>query len=140
MCRIRPFCGKISGREFHFVREEDPLAKNVVVLVRQEGLGSVAPEDGDFGVDMFDRFLHSLEGQPVKPAAIFLYTTGVKLACAGSRAVFGLKMMAGMGVRIGICRTCLEHYGLLDKVAAGEVLTMSEISRALMDADQVITV
>jgi hypothetical protein len=116
------------------------LAKNVVILVRQEGLGSVAVEDGEFGIDMFDRFLHALEGQPLKPAAICLYTAGVKLACAGSKAVFGLKMMAGMGVRIVSCRTCLDHYGLLDKVAAGETATMSDISRILMEADHVITV
>jgi hypothetical protein len=116
------------------------LAANVVLLVRQEGLGSVAPEDAVFGVEMFDRFLHSLEGKPVKPAAICLYTLGVKLACEGSKAVFGLKMMEGMGVRVLICKTCLDYYGLLGKVAAGEVRTMSEISQILLEADSVVTI
>lgn len=119
---------------------EVEVTKRVVLLVRQEGLGSVAPEDGQFGVDMFDRFIHSLEGQAIKPHAICLYTQGVKLACEGSKAVFGLKMVEGMGVQIFICKTCLDHYGLLDKVVAGEVRSMVEISKLLMEADHVVTV
>jgi hypothetical protein len=116
------------------------VAKNIVILVRQEGLGSVASMDEPFGLEMFDRFIHSLEGQAVKPQALLFYTQGVKLACEGSHAVFGLKMLAGMGIRVLICRTCLEHYGLLEKVAVGEVSNMAEISKFLMAADHVITV
>ncbi len=116
------------------------MAKNVVILVRQEGLGSVGATDGQFGLDMFDRFIHALEGQPQKPQAICLYTQGVKLACEGSKAVFGLKMIQGMGVRIFICKTCLDHYGLLDQVAVGEVRGMAEIAQTLLEADHVITV
>src|SRR4030042_2651372 len=115
------------------------MAKNTVILVRQEGLGRVAPTDEPFGLEMFDRFIHSLEGQAVKPQAILFYTLGVKLACEGSHALFGLRMLAGMGVRILICKTCLEHYGLLDKVAIGEVSNMAEISNLLLEADHVVT-
>ncbi len=114
--------------------------KNVAVLVRQEGLGNVAPEDAWFGMDMLDRFLHALEGQATKPSTICLYTNGVKLACAGSKLVFALKMMEGLGVRILICRTCLEHFALLDKVSVGMVSTMADITKILMEADHVITV
>ena len=116
------------------------MAKDVVILVRQEGLGSVGATDAQFGLDMFDRFIHALEGQTVKPRAICLYTQGVKLACEGSKVLFGLKMICGMGVQIFICRTCLDHYGLLDKVAVGEVRGMSEIAQTLLEADHVITV
>lgn len=116
------------------------MAKNTVILVKQEGLGSVAPEDKDFGLEMFDRFLHALESQAKKPHAICLYTSGVKLACTGSPAIFGLKMIQGLNVRVLICKTCLEHYGLLDRVEVGEISNMVEISRALMEASHVVTV
>jgi hypothetical protein len=114
--------------------------KDVVVLVTKDGLGNVAPGDEAFGLEMFDLFIHSLEGQPDKPRTFCLYTQGVKLACEGSRAVFGLKMIEGMGVRILICKTCLEHFGLLDKVAVGEISNMAAISRCLMQCDHVVTV
>jgi hypothetical protein len=89
---------------------------------------------------MFDRFIHSLEGQTSKPQAICLYTTGVRLACEGSKALFGLKMLQGLGIRILICKTCLEYFGLAEKVAVGEISNMSEISNLLMNADHVVTI
>jgi sulfur relay (sulfurtransferase) complex TusBCD TusD component (DsrE family) len=116
------------------------VKKNVVVLVRQEGLGSVAPSDAEFGVEMFDRFLHALEGQEIKPQAICFYTQGVKLVCKGSKVVFGLKMIQGMGVQIFSCKTCLEYYGLLEEVAVGEVRGMAEILKTTMEADSVVTI
>ena len=88
---------------------------------------------------MFDRFLHTLESQPVKPQAICFYTDGVKLACHGSPAVPGLQLIEGMGVRLLICRTCLDYFRLTGKVAVGQISTMSEILKTLMAADKVIT-
>jgi hypothetical protein len=116
------------------------VARNVVILVKHEGLGRVGPDDHTFGLEMFDLFIHSLEGQTQKPQAICFYTLGVKLVCEGSKAVFGLKMMHGMGVRILICKTCLDHFRLADKVAVGEVSSMTEISTLLMEADLVVTI
>lgn len=141
--RIHPPGTRAKVQMFFFDRPllwRTEVAKNVVILVRQDGLGSVAPADAEFGLDMFDRFIHSLEGQPNKPQAICLYTQGVKLACEGSKAVFGLRMIQGMGVRILICKTCLDHYALVDQVAVGEVSSMAEISKLLMEADHVVTV
>ncbi len=116
------------------------MDKNVAVLVRQEGLGGVATADAAFGLAMFDRFLHALESQAAKPKSICFYTEGVKLVCDGSKAVLGLKLMQGMGVSIFSCRTCLEYYGLLDKVAVGEIRSMAEIAELLLKADLVVTV
>ena len=116
------------------------MAQKIVVIVRQEGLGRTGPQDSAFSIDMFDRFLHTLESQPVKPVAICFYTDGVKLTCEGSRAIPGLHLIQGMGVRLLICRTCLEYFGLMGKVAVGEISTMTEIVKALTDADSVITV
>jgi hypothetical protein len=116
------------------------LAQKIAFVVRQEGLGHVGPQDGAFAVDMFDRFLHTLESQPVKPLAICFYTDGVKLTCEGSRAVPGLQLIQGMGVRLLICRTCLEYFSLVDRVSVGEISTMTEIVKTLMEADSVVTV
>lgn len=116
------------------------MSKRIVVLVRQAGLGQVAVADRAFGVEMFDRFLHTLETQPVKPEAICFYTEGVKLTVEGSRAVPGLQLIEGMGTRLLICRTCLEYYGLMEHVAVGEISTMTEIVKLLSSADSVLTV
>jgi len=114
--------------------------KNLVILVTQEGLGHVDSADRRFGVEMFDRFLHALEGEAMRPTTICFYTNGVKLVCEGSPALLGLGLLQGMGVRLVVCRTCLEHFQMADKVKVGEVGGMNDIVELLFDADSVVTV
>ena len=112
----------------------------LVLLVTREGLGQVGAADRQFGLEMFDRLLHAWESQPIKPHTICFYTDGVKLVCDGSPALLGLRMLQGQGVRLLACRTCLEHFHLIDKVALGEVGGMNDIVRLLTDVDSVVTV
>jgi hypothetical protein len=116
------------------------MGRNVVVLVRQNGLGTVRTEDQDFAAAMFEKFLHTLESQPARPTAICFYTEGVRLACTGSQVLFALKLIQGMGVRLVLCSSCLDRYGLKESVEVGEVRGMNEIVPLLLSADSVITV
>jgi hypothetical protein len=114
--------------------------KEIVILATREGLGHFPAENKEFGLAVLDRYLHTLEGQPVKPHAICFYTEGVKLVCADSPVVMCLKLLEGMGVRMIACRTCLEKFGLADKLAVGEMGTMSDIVGLMHHADSVITI
>jgi sulfur relay (sulfurtransferase) complex TusBCD TusD component (DsrE family) len=116
------------------------MKKKVVVIVRQEGLGNVNPQDRQFGRDMFDRFLHTLEGQALKPHAICFYTEGVKFTCEESPVLFSLRLLERMGVQVVSCTSCLEYYGLESKLLAGEKGTMKDIVQLALEADSVITV
>lgn len=116
------------------------MNKDVVILVRQEGLGVVEQQEREFGLEMFERFLHTLESQPRKPSAICFYTAGVKLVCDGSPVIPALRLIEGMGVRLLSCRSCLEYYGLKDRLLVGETGGMNDILRLLLEADHVVTV
>ena len=116
------------------------MSKKTVVIVRQDGLGSVRSQDVQFGREMFDKFLHTLEGQSPKPHAICFYTEGVRLTCEGSPVLFSLQMLARMGVRIVICTSCLEYYKIESRVAVGEKGTMRDIVQLAVEAGSVITV
>ena len=116
------------------------MEKNVVVLVRQEGLGSTAAQDRKFALEMFDKFLHTIETQAVKPRAICFYTEGVKLVVEGSPVVPGLKLLEGLGIRLLVCKSCIEYYGLASKVAVGKIGGMNDILKLLLEADSTITV
>jgi hypothetical protein len=111
-----------------------------VVLVTQEGLGKVDASDRQFGLEMLDRFLHALESRMDKPHAICFYTNGVKLVCEGSFVLLSLKVLQGMGVRLIACKTCLEHFGLSDRLAVGEISGMNNIVEVLMTAESVISI
>jgi hypothetical protein len=116
------------------------VESDTVVLVRQAGLGMVETGDREFGLQMFDRFLHALETQPNKPRAICFYTEGVKLICEGSPVVPALRLIEAMGIRLAVCTSCLEYYGLRQKLAAGQACGMNDILKLLMDAGKVISV
>jgi len=84
-------------------------------------------------------FLHTLnEVEPLPDTLIFI-NTGVKLTIEGSPVVEDLKALEGKGVEILICGTCLNYFGLSDKVAVGTVSNMYTIAEKLLRAGKVIS-
>ena len=81
-----------------------------------------------------------MEGAPEKPAAICFATEGVKALVKGSPIELGLKILAEAGVRVVACGTCVEKYGVGDRLALGEIAGMQEIVRLMGEADKVISV
>lgn len=114
--------------------------ENTVILVTRQSLGTVSERDAAFGLQMLDKFFHTLESRTSRPRAICFYTEGVKLVTRGSPLELALKLLADMGVAMVACQTCLQHYGLQDQVAVGTVGGMPDIMALLSEADKVITV
>ena len=111
-----------------------------VILVTKMHLGHVQDGDMDFGIEMLDKFFHALESPEGRPAAICFYTEGARAVCEGSPYLLGLQLLEGLGVRLLICQSCLERYGLRDSVAVGEVGGMNDIVALLARADSVVTI
>lgn len=116
------------------------MTDNTVILVTKQGLGTTAAGDEAFGSEMLDKFFHTLESRSEKPKAICFYTEGVKVVCEDSPHLLGLRLLERLGVRMLVCRTCLDYYGIADKLSAGETGGMTEIVQVLSEADKVITV
>lgn len=57
----------------------------------------------------------------------------------GSPILEQLRALEAKGVRLIVCSTCLEHYGLTDKVQVGIVGAMTDIIEAQVKASKVIT-
>ena len=49
------------------------------------------------------------------PGAICFYTSGVKMVVEGSPVLDVLQSLESRGVRLIICKTCLDYYGLARK-------------------------
>lgn len=114
--------------------------QDAIVLVTRHGLGSVAEGDEGFGLDMLDKLFHTLEKRGEAPAAICFWTEGVRAVCEGSPVLLGLRLLEGMGSRIVACGSCLDRYGLRDRLAVGEVGGMDEIVALLAQGGRVVTV
>ena len=84
-------------------------------------------------------YLELLYEHDLLPAAICFDTDGVKLAMEGSPVIEALQALEEKGVRLVLCGTCLNHYGLADKVRVGIVGGMPDIIEVQWRAEKVIT-
>jgi intracellular sulfur oxidation DsrE/DsrF family protein len=111
--------------------------KSIVILVTNDGLGRADPA---LRHKMMSIFLKLLDSSGVLPSQICFYTEGVKLVVQGSPILAELRAVEAKKVELIVCRTCLEYFGLEDRVAVGIVGGMTDIVEAMWKADSVITV
>ena len=83
-------------------------------------------------------FIFALTQQEHLPSAILFYNGGARLTCEDSASLEDLKNLASLGVEILTCGTCLNHYGLTDKLAVGDVTNMYVITEKQMQADLIL--
>ncbi len=109
---------------------------DTVVIVPNAGLGHAEPA---LGVRVLGNYFRTLAELGARPRAICFYTAGVKMVADDSPLLVELRALAQAGVPIVSCRTCLEHYGLIDRVAVGEVGNMAQVIELQAAAAKVIT-
>lgn len=113
-----------------------PASGQIVLAVSSDGMGR---GDDELGQVLLRNHLHVLAELNPRPDVLIFYNAGVKLAVKGSPALEDLKTLAGQGVQILLCGTCLNHFGLKDKVAVGEISNMYAISETMLNAAKVIS-
>ena len=112
-----------------------PKKKNVVVQISADHMG----EGGEkLGRNLLKGFLYAISQQDTLPATILFYNGGAHITCEGSDSLEDLKAMAEEGVEILTCGTCLDFFGLKEKLAVGEVTNMYVIAEKLSGADLII--
>lgn len=112
------------------------MDKNTVLLFTQNGIG--APPEGLQQV-LVVKYLLMLRQSGQLPGAMLFYTQGVRLVCEGSLVLEHLSALEKAGVKLIVCQTCLDYFGILDQVKVGEVLGMPQILAAMQAAANVIT-
>ena len=115
--------------------KESPFA-NAVILITREGMGSA---DVTLQHKLLNTYLSLLLENGSMPDAICFYTDGVKLVVEGSPLLELLSQIEKSGVRLIICSTCLNYFGLTDKVRVGIIGGMPDILEAQIRAHKVIT-
>ncbi|HOA23905.1 MAG TPA: DsrE family protein [Aggregatilineales bacterium] len=110
---------------------------STVLLVTRNGIGSTT--DADLQHRLAKTYFGLLAEHDILPNAICFYTDGVRLVCEGSPVLDELRALEAKGVRLIICSTCLNAFGLKDSVAVGIVGGMPDIVDAQWRADKVIT-
>jgi selenium metabolism protein YedF len=106
-----------------------------VVAVDTEAMGRGSDE---LGKTLMKGFLYAVSQLPELPKTILFYNGGAHLTVEGSASLEDLKSMEAQGVEILTCGTCLNYYGLADKLAVGGVTNMYAIVEKLAGASKVI--
>ena len=70
---------------------------------------------------------------------MLFYNGGATLTCEGSDSLEDLKSLEAQGVlQIMTCGTCLDYYGLKEKLAVGSVTNMYSIVETMAGASNII--
>ena len=110
--------------------------RDTVILLTNNGMGR-GPQD--LQLTLLGKYLELLNLQNDLPAAICFYTEGVRLVAEGSPVIEKLRALEGKGVRLIVCSTCLNYFGLVEKVKVGIIGGMGDILAAQWQASKVIT-
>ena len=92
----------------------------------------------ELGMKLTKGFLETvLEVDPL-PDKIIFYHEGAKLVTEGSPVVEIIKKIEEIGVEILICGSCLEYYGIVDKVQVGIISNAYTLLQAMTDSEKII--
>ena len=108
---------------------------NIVVAIGSDKMGC---GDEKLGKNLMKAFIFSLSQAEVHPKTMLFFNGGAHLTCEGSLSLEDLNNLKELGVKIFTCGTCLDFYGLKDKLKVGEVTNMYDIVSTMEGASLVI--
>jgi len=111
-------------------------SKSVLIQVMRDGMGVA---DQPLQHTLLRKYLQLLQENSTLPGAICFFGSGVKMVVEGSPVLDVLQSLEARGVRLIVCKTCLDYFGLLEKVRAGVVGGMGDIIAAQWLADKVVS-
>ena len=107
-----------------------------IILINRNGMGNCPQELGD---KLINLYFDVLIANNTLPDCICFYADGVKLAVEDSPVLEVLKALEDEGVRLNVCSTCLNFYGLKDKLRVGQAGDMLGLIENQWRAAKVIT-
>lgn len=113
----------------------DGRAKNTVLVISSPYMGEGDPE---LGAVLMKSYFYALTQQDTLPETILFYNGGVRFTCEESPALEDLKLLETQGVEILSCGTCLNFYGLTEKLKVGSVTNMYVIAEKMQQAQLLI--
>ena len=139
---------KVSDDEFHVniskgekaVEEEEVICEpnkkdNFVIVISSDKMG-----EGNevLGHKLLKAFIFAVTKQDKLPKTMLFYNMGAHMTCEGSEVLEDLKLLESEGVEIMTCGTCLDFYGIKEKLCVGTVTNMYDIAETMEKASKII--
>ena len=117
--------------------QTDCERQKILVVLPSSVLGR---GDDTLGGRLMHAFLTTLPEMDKALWRIILLNSGVKLCIEGSSELEPLRALEARKVGIFACGTCLEYYGIRDRLVVGQVTNMLDIVTAMQLADKVLRI
>ena len=108
---------------------------NTVVVVSSDRMGS---GNDELGKVLIKGFIFAVTQLDTLPKTMLFYNGGATLTTEDSESLEDLKSLEAQGVEIMTCGTCLDYYGLKDKLAVGTVTNMYSIVETMAKAGRIV--
>ncbi len=141
------FSSSIIEKEGHYhieILKDDslkctPMSFNdsLTIVITSDKLGEGSH---DLGVTLMKSYIFALSENGVGPENIIFMNSGVKLTVEGSNCLESLNKLKDKGSKIMSCGTCLDFYGLKDKLLIGDISNMYSIVEEMNKAAKTIKI
>ena len=106
-----------------------------VLYVSSEGMGR---GDDELGAILMATFLDTLGHFKGELSHAIFVNAGAKLTVEGSPVLEQVRQLEQLGAHVLVCVTCLNYFGIKDKLAVGSVSNMVTIIETLSKAGRII--
>lgn len=111
-------------------------ARKITVMVTTDRIGF---GDDELGLKLMVNFLATIKEMGKDLWRLIFVNNGVKLTIEGAETLPSIQELERSGVRIMVCGTCLNHFGLLEEKRVGETTNMLDVVTSLQVSDKVIS-
>lgn len=110
--------------------------RKTVLYVNSDRMGV---GDEELGRILMRSFFKTVEASREKPDRMIFVNSGVRLTTEGSELLDTLHAIESAGVAVFSCGTCLDYYGLKEKLVVGAVGDMAGTVGSLISAEKVVS-
>ncbi len=104
------------------------------------GKDHVGEGDAELGYSLVKMAIYTLSQSDAVPASVLFMNSGVKLPAGDEQQIVdSLNELIGKGTEVLVCGTCLNYYGITDKLKVGTISNMYDILGKMQNASKVIT-
>jgi len=116
--------------------EATATAKEPLVLFLASDV--IGQGDDTLGQVLMRALISTLQEVEPRPDVVVFMNNGVRLATEGSPVADDLRLLEEAGIELLVCGTCLDFFGLTDKLVVGTISNMYTIAETLLNASNVV--
>lgn len=126
-----------KGENVIIEKNENIALEDKCIFISADKMGEGNEE---LGKVLIKGFIYTLTESKPYPKHIILVNGGVKLSTENEATVENLKILEEAGVEILSCGTCLDYYGLKEKLQVGSITNMYTIVEIMKNSLQTISI